>query len=162
MARHADWRILVAAAAWTAFGVVFALPGMTAGPDWRRALLGSLAQWWSWGLVAPLIVAVDRRLPSSDKQLARRILLHFLLSVPVTAAYIYVFAALLALVGIEPWTTAYNPQTLVMALRSMFLWSWLVYWLIVGAWQVYQVPTNATCRASCGWPAWNASSPRLV
>ena len=25
-----------------------------------------------------------------------------------------------------------------MALRGMFLWSWLVYWLIVGAWQVYQ------------------------
>jgi len=131
-------RILVAAAAWTALGVVFALPGMTAGPDWRRALLGNLAQWWSWGLVAPLIVATDRRLPSSDKQLARRILLHSLLSFPVTAAYIYVFAAMLALVGLEQWTAVYNPQTLAMALRGMFLWSWLVYWLIVGAWQVYQ------------------------
>jgi LytS/YehU family sensor histidine kinase len=45
---------------------------------------------------------------------------------------------MLALVGIEQWNTAYNLQTLVMALRGMFLWSWLVYWLIVGAWQVYQ------------------------
>src|SRR4030095_13648622 len=106
-------RILVAAAAWTALGLVVALPGMRAGPDWRRALLGSLAQWWSWGLVAPLIVATDRRLPSSDKQLNRRILLHALLSLPVTAVYIYVFAAMLALVGIEHWTTAYNPQTLL-------------------------------------------------
>jgi LytS/YehU family sensor histidine kinase len=88
--------------------------------------------------VAPLIVAVDRRLPSSEKQLARRILLHFLLSFPATAAYIYVFAAMLALVGLQGWDTAYNPQTLLMALRGMFLWSWLVYWLIVGAWQVYQ------------------------
>ena len=131
-------RILVAVAAWTAIGIVFALPGMSAGPDWRRALLANLAQWWSWGLVAPLIVAVDRRLPLSEKQLARRILLHLLLSFPITAAYIYVFHAMLALVGLEGWDTAYNPQTLLMALRGMFLWSWLVYWLIVGAWQVYQ------------------------
>jgi signal transduction histidine kinase len=130
--------MLGAVAAWTAIGLVFALPGMSAGPDWRRSLLGSLAQWWSWGLVAPLIVAADRRLPSSEKQLARRILLHALLSFPVTAAYIYVFAAILALLGMEPWLATYSPQTLVMALRGMFLWSWLVYWLIVGAWQVYQ------------------------
>src|SRR5262245_53419636 len=131
-------RTVLAAAAWTTIGLVFALPGMSAGPDWRRALLGSLVQWWSWGLVATLIVAADRRLPSSEKQLARRVLFHLLLSFPVTAAYIYVFTAILALVGLERWEAAYNPQTLLMALRGMFLWSWLVYWLIVGAWQAYQ------------------------
>ena len=130
-------RILLAAVGWTVIGFVFALPGMSTGPDWRRALLGSLAQWWSWGLVAPLIVAADRRLPSSETQLVRRILLHALLSFPATAAYIYVFAALLALLGFEHWEAVYNPGTLMMALRGMFLWSWLVYWLIVGAWQVY-------------------------
>jgi two-component sensor histidine kinase len=135
-------RILVAVTAWTAIGLVFALPGISAGPDWRRSLLGSLTQWWSWGLVAPVIVAADRRLPFSEKQLVRRILLHGLLSFPVTAAYIYVFAAMLALVGLERWHATYNPQTLVMALRGMFLWSWLVYWLIVGAWQVYQYYTR--------------------
>jgi signal transduction histidine kinase len=130
-------RILVAVAAWTAVGLVFALPGLAAGPDWRRALFGSLAQWWSWGLVAPLIIAIDRRLPFSETQLARRILLHCLLSFPATAAYIYVFAAVLAVMGLERWEAAYSPQTLVMALRSMFFWSWLVYWLIVGAWQAH-------------------------
>lgn len=126
------------AAACTAVGVVFALPGMATGPNWRMSLLRSLAQWWAWGLVAPLIVAIDRLLPSSDRQLSRRILLHVLLSVPVTAAYVYVFAALLALVGLESWRTAVDPHTLLAALRGMFLWSWLVYWLIVGAWQAYQ------------------------
>lgn len=45
---------------------------------------------------------------------------------------------MLALVGLEPWATIYNPQTLLMALRGMFLWSWLVYCLIVGAWQAHQ------------------------
>jgi signal transduction histidine kinase len=131
-------RILLAVAASTVIGVVFALPGMSTGPDWRRALLASLAQWWSWGLVAPLIVAADHRLPSSETQLVRRVCLHALLSFPATAAYIYVFAAMLALIGFEQWSAVYNPRTLMMALRGMFLWSWLVYWLIVGAWQVYQ------------------------
>jgi two-component system, LytTR family, sensor kinase len=128
----------VAVGAWTAIGVVFALPGMAAGPNWRRALLGSLAQWWAWGLVATFIVAIDRQLPFSDRQLTRRILLHSLLSFPVTAAYMYVFAAILAIMGFEQWAAVYKSQTLLIALRGMFLWSWLVYWLIVGAWQVYQ------------------------
>jgi two-component system, LytTR family, sensor kinase len=131
-------RTVLAVVAWTAIGLLFSLPGMAASGNWRRALIGSLAQWWSWGLVAPLILAVDRLLPSSDKQLARRLLLHFLLSLPVTAAYIYVFAAALALFGLQSWRTAYDPMTLLAALRGMFLWSWLVYWLIVGAWQAYQ------------------------
>ncbi len=128
----------LAAAAWTAIGALFALPGVSTGPDWRRALLGSLAQWWAWGLVTPLIVVADRLLPSSDKQFARRVFLHFLLSVPTTAAFIYVFATLLALVGLEPWRTARDPHTLLVALRGMFLWNWLVYWVVVGAWQAYR------------------------
>jgi len=131
-------RLAVAILGWTAIGLVFALPVLASSPDWRRAILGSLAQWWAWGLVAPVIVGVDRLLPSSDKQLARRILLHLLLSFPLTAAYIYVFAAMLALVRVGRWEAAYHPQTLMMALRGMFLWSWLVYWLIVGGWQAYQ------------------------
>jgi two-component system LytT family sensor kinase len=131
-------RSVLTALAWTAIGLVFALPGLSAGGGWRRPLLGSLAQWWSWGLVAVLIVAADRRLPFSDKQLPRRIAAHLLLSLPVTAAYIYVFAAVLALTGVGPWSALFDTQTLLGALRGMFLWSWLVYWLIVGAWQVYQ------------------------
>lgn len=131
-------RVAIAAGAWTAVGVLFALPAILSGTGGRPNLLASLAQWWSWGLVAPLIVAVDRRLPSSDKQLARRLLLHLLLSVPLTAVYVYVYAAMQALVGVGTWRAAYDLQTLVGALRGMFLWSWLVYWLIVGAWQAYQ------------------------
>ena len=132
-------RIAIAAVGWTAVGVFFAIPGMAVGPDWRMSLLGSLAQWWAWGLVAPLIVALDGLLPSSDRQLARRILLHVLLSFPITAVYFYVYAGLLALVGRESWGAALNPKLLLGVLRGgMFLWSWLVYWVIVGAWQAYR------------------------
>jgi two-component system, LytTR family, sensor kinase len=135
---QATRRFGVAVLAWTAVGVLFALPAIVTGAHWRPNLLSSLAQWWSWGLVAPFIIAIDRRLPASDKQLARRILLQLLVSGPTTAAYVYVFAALQALAGVGSWQAVSNPQTILGALRGMFLWSWLVYWLIVGAWQAYR------------------------
>ncbi len=129
-------RWLLAALAWTAIGCIFALPGLSAGGG-RMALLGSLGQWWSWGLVAPLILAVDRRLPLTRKQLPLRILAHLVPSLLFTAAYMYVFAAVRAIMGMGKWSVLLNLQVLIIALRGMFLWSWLVYWLIVGAWQIY-------------------------
>jgi two-component system, LytTR family, sensor kinase len=130
-------RFVVAALAWTAIGTVFALPNLANG-NWKRALLGSLTQWWSWGLVTPLILAFDRRLPFSERQLPRRIFAHLLPSLLFTSAYVYVFAAALALAGLENWSTVLHTQTLLGTLRGMFLWSWLVYWLILGGWQVHE------------------------
>src|SRR5262245_18040865 len=131
-------RVEVAALGWTALGVVFALPSIANGGHWWPNLLSSLAQWWTWGLVAGLIVWIDRRVPLSDKQLPQRILLHLILSVPVPAVYIYLLAMVTALVGVGSWRAVYDPQTLLNALRGMILWSWLVYWLILGAWQAHQ------------------------
>jgi signal transduction histidine kinase len=130
--------IALAAAGWTVIGVVFALPGLAGGGDWRGALLGPLAQWWSWGLLAPLIIAADRMLPLSSKQLARRLAAHLFFSLLFTAVYVYVFAAVRAALGVGHWQAALDIRTLAGALRGMFLWSWLIYWLIVGAWQAYQ------------------------
>jgi two-component system, LytTR family, sensor kinase len=131
-------RVALAALGWTALGVVFALPSLAnAGTRWPN-FVPSFAQWWSWGLVAALIVWVDRRLPLSDRQLPQRIVLHLVLSLPLTAVYVYLLAAMTALLGLGSWRAAYDPQTLLSSLRGMFLWSWLVYWLILGAWQAQQ------------------------
>jgi two-component system, LytTR family, sensor kinase len=128
---------LLVALAWSVLGFLFSLPGLT-GDSWERTLLGSLAQWWAWGLVTPLILGLDGRLPFTDKQLGKRILAHLLPSVAVTASYIYVFAAVRALLGMGMWSALGNTRILASALRGMFLWSWLVYWLIFGARQIYR------------------------
>ena len=39
--------------------------------------------------------------------------------------------------GIDEWNGLLSIRFLVDALGSMFLWNWLVYWLILGAWQAY-------------------------
>ncbi len=135
--RNIITRFVVAALAWTAIGAVFALPNLASG-DWKRSVLGSFTQWWSWGLMTPLILAFDRRLPFSERQLPRRMATHLLPSLLFTSVYVYVFAAVLALFGLRNWSVLLHTQIIVGALRGMFLWSWLVYWLILGAWQVRQ------------------------
>ena len=126
----------IAIAASTATGLLFALPGLAAGRG-LSLLAGSLAQWWSWGLLTPLIIAVDRRLPFAGKQLPRRVLAHLVLSPFFTAAFIYLAAAIRALIGIVEWKALLNAHLLRDA-AAMFLWNWLVYLLIAGGWQVFR------------------------
>src|SRR5258708_4106265 len=96
-------RIVLAALAWTILGCVFALPDLSAGVEWRDALLLSLTLWWSWGLVTPLIVWADRHIPVSSKQLARRVLAHILPSLLVTSVYVYLLCTVRAAFGIAEW-----------------------------------------------------------
>ena len=131
-------RIVLSAVGWTLAGCLFALPDLSGGAEWRPALLVSLTLWWSWGLVAPLILWIDRRIPVSNRQLARRVLAHLVPSLAVTALYSYVVAAARALFGMRGWSGLLSLDILANAMGGMFLWDWLVYWLILGAWQAYR------------------------
>lgn len=125
---------------WTALGVVFALPNIASGRDWRNTVLLSIASWWAWGLLTPLIVAVDQRLPFTSRQMGWRIAAHLLLSPIFTTLYIYLAPAMMAAMGGLGWSrfiSLMNPQLLTSSLRGMFLWSVLVYCLIVGVWQAH-------------------------
>jgi len=130
--------IVIAALAWTILGCVFALPGLSAGEDFRQALLFSLGLWWSWGMVTPLIVWVDRQITVSSKQLARRVLAHIVPSLLVTSVYVYLFGTVRAAFGLDEWTRVLGVGLLLDSLKGMFLWNWLNYWLILGAWQAYR------------------------
>jgi two-component system LytT family sensor kinase len=129
--------VALAVLAWTILGCVFALPDLSAGAGRRHALLLSLTLWWSWGMVTPLILWVDRQIPVSSKQLARRVLAHFLPSLLVTSVYVYLLGAVRAAFGIDDWHDLPGIRFLADS-RGMFLWDWLVYWLILGAWQAYR------------------------
>src|SRR5215467_13673699 len=130
--------IALAAVAWTILGCVFALPDLSAGKDWRHALHLSLSIWWSWGLLTPLILWVDRHIPVSSKEFARRVLWHFLPSLLVASLYVYILAGLRAVFGIGEWHGLLDIRILIDSLQSMFLWNWVTYWLILGAWRAYR------------------------
>jgi signal transduction histidine kinase len=120
---------------WSTLGVLFALPRLSA-TNWSRALLGSLIQWWSWGLVAPLIFWTDARLPLKERQLAMRVLAHLLASVPLTLFYFYVLIAMHVILGLGKWSALAHPLSLVSAFD--LLWSWVVYWVIFGVIQTFR------------------------
>ncbi len=130
-------RWIAAALLWSTLGVLFALPGLSSG-NWSRTLVGSFAQWWSWGLVTPLIFWADSRLPFKANQLGMRILAHLLASVALTVLYVYVFIAIRALLGLGAWSMLADRSFLPTAFRQGFLWSWLVYWAIFGARQTFR------------------------
>lgn len=122
---------------WTSIGLIFALPSLAAG-NWRQSLLGSLTQWWAWGLVTPLIFWTDARLPIKEKQLGMRILAHLLVSIALTIFYLYVFIGLRALIGLVPWSVLADKRFVPNSFHQGLLWSWLVYWAIFGVRQTFR------------------------
>jgi two-component system, LytTR family, sensor kinase len=137
-----SWLKLIALAFlfWTALGVVFALPNIASGRSWRVTLVPSITSWWTWGLLTPLIIAVDRRLPFNSRQMGWRIATQLLLSPIFTALYIYLGPVVMTVMGGLAWSRLIklaNLQLLMNSLRGMFLWSVLVYCLIVGVWQAH-------------------------
>src|SRR5690348_5110687 len=117
--------VLFGFAGWSAIGLVFSLPGIRSGDGWVRPLLVTFIQWWSWGLVALLIVRFDRRLPFSDPQIVRRLLAHIPGSLVLTSLYLYVKAGFTALFGIGPIHAVVDPAVLLDSIDTgMFLWVW--------------------------------------
>jgi signal transduction histidine kinase len=129
-------RTVLAALFWSAIGFIFALPTLSTGNG--VPVTWSLAQWWTWGVMAPLIFSVDRRLPFSAKQLARRVIAHLAASLVFTSVYLYLFAALRAALGISAWNDLHPSHFFVRGQIGMFVWSLPIYWVIVGALQAYR------------------------
>jgi len=124
--------------AWTAVGVVFAVPRFASGAAWWFVLRASLADWWAWGLMVPVIVAVDRRLPIAVNSLGTRLAVHIAIGIPTTLVYSYVAALLQVIVGAMAWPDAMGFGPLHDALKGGLLWDLLVYLLVVGGWQAVQ------------------------
>ena len=132
--RWARW--MAAILLWSAVGLLFSLPGVASG-NWRRALPASLVQWWTWGLIAPLIFWIDARLPFKENQLVKRVLAHLPASVILTVLYGYALVSLAALLGLRARASLASPRFLAQMLPSL-MWSWVVYWVIAGVMQTFR------------------------
>jgi two-component system LytT family sensor kinase len=135
MKRTLRWS-LVSIVFWTAIAVIFALPQLGQNSHPQKVLLSALAQWWSWGILVPGILALDHILPFSAQRIVPRLITHLFLGPFVTVVYGYLAAALEALLGVAAWSRLSGTGVLAEAFREMF-WSMLVYCLIVGVWEAY-------------------------
>ncbi|ADW71423.1 sensor histidine kinase [Granulicella tundricola] len=122
---------------WTLVAAIFALPQLERSRDLHRIFLSAVAQWWSWGILVPGIVAVDRALPFAVQRIAPRFITLFALSPFVSILYGYVHAVLKAALGAGKWSGLTGTAVVSEAYMEMF-WSMLVYCLIVGVWEAYR------------------------
>ncbi|GGA14474.1 sensor histidine kinase [Dyella caseinilytica] len=114
------------------------MPRFASTTAWWFVLRTSLADWWAWALLVPMIVAVDRHLPIAVNRLGTRLAVHIVIGIPTTLVYSYVSAALQVMLGVMPWPDMIGLGPLHEALKGGFLWSLLVYLLVVGGWQAVQ------------------------
>ncbi len=139
LARSWILRAAVVVAASTAMGLLFMFPVWSEGMGWKQ----DLAQWWAWGLLVPLITAIDSRLPYSGRQIGRRAAAHAVVCLFVTALYVYVFHFLRVVMGDMrlpggPHWSILKPATILKIGSGWFLWSCLIYWMILGGMQAYR------------------------
>ncbi|WP_239462067.1 sensor histidine kinase [Occallatibacter savannae] len=135
----AHWwaRTLIAAIGWTGIAVTFALPNLMLG-GFDRELKTYLAQFWAWGLVTPLIVAFDRRLPFSGRQLGMRVGAHLAASPIITLIGFYLMVVLRVVLGLAPPSSLQPGQVFGRMMIGWQLWFWLIYWIVAGAIQAYR------------------------
>ena len=130
-------RMMIAAVGWTGIGVMFALPNLMTG-GFIRELEMYLAQFWAWGLVTPLIIAFDRRLPFSGKQLGMRVAAHLAASPILTLLGFYIMRVLRVAFATDPRSSLYPSQVFSRMMLGWQLWFWLIYWIVAGAIQAYR------------------------
>jgi two-component system LytT family sensor kinase len=126
----------------SAIGFLFALPEWNMGMGWKTPL----ALWWAWGLLAPLILVTDRRLPYTGRQPGRRVAAHGVASLIFTTISIYLLFALRIALGDATLATLpggaswglLRPAAMLKNATGWFIWSCLIYWMIVGALQAYR------------------------
>ncbi|MBD3297534.1 MAG: hypothetical protein GF341_02685 [candidate division Zixibacteria bacterium] len=130
------WLILLGL--WAVPGVIFAglshVAMLRAGRDsviWEW-LGGSLAAWWTWALLTPLIVWLARRYPVDQTPRMRNIGVHAMAG--IVLGFIQLCIAVLASIRFhgEPATWAYYLDQVVPYLMWRGLWAVLVYWAVLG------------------------------
>lgn len=120
-------------------GLIFMFPLWSEGMGWKQ----DLAQWWAWGVLVPVIAFIDRRLPYHGRQIGRRATAHVVASLFITALYVYVFYCLRVILGDErlpggPHWSVLKPASMLKSGAGWFIWSCLIYWMIVGGMQAYR------------------------
>ena len=117
-------------AAWTLAGCIYDLPYLLRGRGWT-ALFAVMLNWQLWGALVPLIRAYDRGLPAPRSHWRLWLGAHLGFGLVLSAAYVFVAAAVEYGLGLNKW----NPWKEPLGLVDWYFWAVLVYALIAGCLQ---------------------------
>ncbi len=132
-------RWLAGFAFWTLVGLFFAtkagIQGQPASP--AAVFERSMVQWYLWGLLAALIVRIDRILPASPEALFQRFFWHVPLGFAI--AFLQIAGARFVISGLREGAASLGSLQVAFseALQGGIHWQVLVYWMIVGVYYAY-------------------------
>ena len=140
LVKHVEWKkVLLPAGLWGLLVLFFSTRTEVRGEPfvwipitWAEAVEISLAQWSAWGLLAVVIIWIDRRLPLGRDALVRRFLCHVPLSVIFTVAFTYLNYAILTLLDAPRDGSLLAGGILSTAWRVIHRNGTFFYWVIVG------------------------------
>lgn len=125
-------RVLVCILAWTAIGWIVSLADVESG-HYEYSLRVNLLEFSAWGSLAPVVLALDRRLPFTGKQLGKRVSAHLAASGLLMLVHLYISTTMCALSGVVPWRALRPSQLFALRNLGWSLWSWPICLLIIGA-----------------------------
>ena len=132
-------RWLAGFAFWTLVGLFFAtkagIQGQPAPP--AAVFERSMVQWYLWGLLAALVVRIDRILPASREALFQRFFWHIPLGFAI--AFVQIACTRFVISGLREGAADLGSLKVAFseALQGGIHWQLLVYWLIVGVYYAY-------------------------
>ncbi|MCW3849510.1 histidine kinase [Sphingomonas sp. LB-2] len=113
---------------WTSVGVFLAAADALNGYfEWHR-FVAKMMESWSWALLTPVLLLIDRKLASGEQNIVRLAFLFLVLSVPFSLAHTYLTGLLLYPIT-EIW---WNPLRRHDYAVFYFLGSWQMYCGLVG------------------------------
>ncbi len=118
--------LLVRGVFWTAVGLAFALSRTGTGQGTWATVLAAIIEWWTWGALAPFIIALDKRLPFYSKQPLLHLSTHLLLGPVWLLIFSFSSESICWALGLQQW------GHLFINYRQAFFWTMLIYLLIVG------------------------------
>jgi two-component system LytT family sensor kinase len=89
-------------------------------------VLSALIEWWTWGVLTPLIIAVDRKLPFYGERSLVHLLMHLVLGPLWILIFTFSSESICWSLGLQQW------GHLFANFRQGMFWTMLIYLLIVG------------------------------
>ena len=107
-------------------GLAFALSRTGTGQSGWATVLSSAIESWTWGSLAPLIIALDKRLPFYGKQPVLHLVTHVVLGPLWLLVFSFASESICWILGLQQWGHLFANY------RQAFFWTMLIYLLIVG------------------------------
>lgn len=117
---------------WTALGLFVAVPDILKGFEWPM-FVSHLIDAWTWALLTPAVLLIDRKLKSSQQNAAKILLVYLSLSIPFSLVHTYLSGLFFYPIPQIWWSPFRNREFA----PYFFLGGWTTYCAFVGILQAF-------------------------